>query len=287
MPYCIGVDLGTTSVTAAVCDEAGVRVLTLGDRTADTPAAVYLQHDGTLITGRRAASKSVTNPGRVARQFTRLLGSPEAVVIGGQPFTPSELLGVLLGNVVNHVTALEGAPPDAAVLTHPIGWGPAQVELLREVATGAGLADVVLVSGPAAVAAHRAGSPATGDGAIAVYDLGGGTLDAAVLRGPDLLAAVGRDLGGMDFDELVVGHVDSSLGGALSALDASDPSNATALARIRQDCIRAKEALSGVPEAYVPVFLPGRHADVRVRRADLRSWSATTCAPRLTSWSAF
>lgn len=272
MPYSVGVDLGTTSVTAAVCDENGVRVVTLGDRTPDTPAAVYLQHDGGLITGRRAASKSVSTPGRVARQFTRLLGSPDPVIIGGQPFTPSELIGVLLGNVVHHVTALEGAPPDSAVLTHPVSWDAARLDLLREVAAGAGLTEATLVSAPAAAASHWAAGQDADDATVAVYDLGGGTFDTAVLRGTGMspmAGAVGRDLGGMDFDEQLLGLVDSTLGGAVSALDAADPSNATVVARIRQDCVRAKEALSGVPEAYVPVFLPGRHADVRVRRTDL------------------
>ena len=48
----------------------------------------------------------------------------------------------------------------------------------------------------------------------------------------------------------------------------SDPQTAVALARLRQDCVLAKEALSVDTETAIPVFLPDRHFDVRLTRAD-------------------
>ena len=47
-----------------------------------------------------------------------------------------------------------------------------------------------------------------------------------------------------------------------------DAQTAVALARLRQDCVLAKEALSLDTEAIIPVFLPGRHLEVRLTRAD-------------------
>ena len=66
-------------------------------------------------------------------------------------------------------------------------------------------------------------------GVVAVYDLGGGTFDAAVLRRDgDRFVTLGQPqgierLGGIDFDEAVMSHVRATLGDALTSLDGSDP----------------------------------------------------------------
>src|SRR6185437_12744419 len=109
---------------------------------------------------------------------------------------------------------------------------------------------------------------------VAVYDLGGGTFDATVLRkqpgGVEILGTPEgiERLGGVDFDEGILSYVDYAADGALSELDLGDPQTGVALARLRQDCVAAKEALSVDTETVVPVFLPGRHFDVRITRAD-------------------
>src|SRR5262249_55826144 len=51
-------------------------------------------------------------------------------------------------------------------------------------------------------------------------------------------------------------------------LDMRDPQTTVALARLRQDAVLAKEALSVDTETVLPVFLPGRHFDVRLTRAE-------------------
>jgi hypothetical protein len=57
------------------------------------------------------------------------------------------------------------------------------------------------------------------------------------------------------------------VGGALARLDLDDARTAVALAQLRQDCVLAKETLSVDTEAVIPVFLPGRHFEVRLTRA--------------------
>ena len=51
-------------------------------------------------------------------------------------------------------------------------------------------------------------------------------------------------LGGIDFDEAVFRHVLTALGDDVAALDDTDPATATGVARLRRDCVEAKEALS-------------------------------------------
>ncbi len=76
-------------------------------------------------------------------------------------------------------------------------------------------------------------------------------------------------LGGIDFDEAVFRHVLTALGDDVAALDDTDPATATALARLRRDCVEAKEVLSFSVDTVVPVALPGITRSVRLIRGEL------------------
>jgi hypothetical protein len=78
-------------------------------------------------------------------------------------------------------------------------------------------------------------------------------------------------LGGLDFDEAIFWHVDEALGGVVRDLDASDPAVAQSVARLREDCTLAKEALSTDTEAAIPVFLPDARTEIRLTRAELEA----------------
>jgi len=273
--YSLGVDLGTTFVAAAVARGSRVDMITLGDRTVVAPAVVYARDDGSLVTGEAANRRAVSNPDRVGREFKRRLGDPTPVMLGGTPHAVTSLLAALLSETVAKVTETEGAPPANVVLTHPANWGPYRRELFEEVPQLAGVPQVRMITEPEAAAAHYAAARHLSDGdTVAVYDLGGGTFDATVLRkravGIDILGSPEgiERLGGVDFDDAILAHINFSSGGALSELDLSNPQTGIALARLRQDCIAAKEALSIDTEASIPVFLPNRHFDVRLTRGE-------------------
>jgi YVTN family beta-propeller protein len=273
--YCLGVDLGTTFVAAASAHDQSLEMAALGDRSTVMPAAVYLRDDGELVTGDAAARRAVSHPDRVATEIKRRLGDPTPVLLGGTSHAVTDLLGALLQEVLARVSAERGAPPDEVVLTHPANWGPFRRELFEEVPRFAGLSTALTVTEPEAAAAYYAATRRLEEGdVIAVYDLGGGTFDATVLQrtadGIEILGAPEgiERLGGADFDEAVLGFVNHATGGALSELDLGDSQTVVALARLRQDCVLAKEALSLDTEASIPVFLPGRHLDVRITRAE-------------------
>ena len=109
---------------------------------------------------------------------------------------------------------------------------------------------------------------------VAVYDLGGGTFDACVLEKTETgFRALGtpegvEHLGGVDFDEAVLRHVLGALGAGAAALDPEDPAVTVGLARLRRDCVEAKEALSTDVDTLVPVALPGLSTTVRITRAE-------------------
>jgi YVTN family beta-propeller protein len=272
--YCLGVDLGTTFVAAAVAYDTRVEMSGLGDRSVVMPAAVYVRDDGVLVTGDAAVRRAVSNPDRVASEVKRRLGDPTPVMVGGRSYAVTDLLGTLLADVLVRVVREQGADPDVVVLSHPANWGPYRRELFEEVAGFAGLSRARTVTEPEAAAAHHATTRRLEEGeVIAVYDLGGGTFDAAVLRrtadGMEILGSPEgiERLGGADFDEAVLSFVNHAAGGALSELDLGDPQTVVALARLRQDCVLAKEALTLDTETTIPVFLPGRHLDVPLTRA--------------------
>ena len=108
-----------------------------------------------------------------------------------------------------------------------------------------------------------------------MYDFGGGTFDAALVRRtPDGFALIGRPegmerFGGIDIDAAIVAHVDQALDGAISAMDPEDPAVQAGVARLRDDCRAAKEALSGDTDTAITVSLPGLQTEVPLSRTDV------------------
>jgi YVTN family beta-propeller protein len=274
--YSLAIDLGTSFIAAAVADERGREMFGLGDGALVAPAAVYVRDDGRIVTGEAAARRAVSSPDRVAREVKRHLGNPTPIMLGGAPFAVGDLLGAQLQDVLVRVAEQQGGKPEVVALTHPANWGPFRREQFEDVARAAGITEPLYTTEPEAAAAHYASTRALGEGEVlAVYDLGGGTFDATVLRrtahGFEILGTPEgiERLGGADFDDAIFAHVNYVAGGALGELDLGDAKTSVAVARLRQDCTLAKEALSVETEASIPVFLPKGHFDVTLTRAEL------------------
>ena len=278
MRYQLGVDLGTTYSAAAVGRGGRVEVTTLGTANPVMPSVVLLRADGEVLVGEVAVRRGLAEPTRLAREFKRRLGDPTPLVLGGTPYGAEALMGHLLRAVLATVTEREGEPPEHLVLTHPANFGPYKIEQMHEVARlgGADLDRTSFLSEPQAAALSYASRNRVDDGeVVAIYDFGGGTFDAALVRrNGDGFELIGRPegmerFGGIDIDAALIAYVDQSLDGALSALDPSDVEVQTAIARLREDCRAAKEALSGDTDTSINVALPGLQTQVRLTRAEL------------------
>jgi molecular chaperone DnaK len=284
MSYRLGIDVGTTFTAAAICrEQPGRRVLPevvpLGGRSAAVSSVVYLGQDGQLVVGEAAERRAVTEPDRVVREFTRRIGDEALVVIDGVPRSAAGITASVVGWVVERVAQREGEPARGVTVTHPACWDAHKIQLMAGALRAAGLPEVMFCAAPQAAAMNYSIRQRVELGAtIAVYDLGGATFTAAVVRrtGAATFSVLGipegiERRGGADFDAAVFGHVVAAVP-ALSELTPETPAVTPRLQRsvalCRRECTEAKEALSVDTEVTIPVLLPEAQAQVRLVRAE-------------------
>jgi len=277
MAYYLGIDLGTTYTAAAIERDGLVEALTLGNRSASVPSVVFLRDDGEILVGEAATRRAMSEPGRVGREFKRRVGDPTPIILGGTPYAAEMLMARVLRWSLDRVQEQQGGPPQALALTHPANWGPYKLDLLAQAVRQVDVDVAMVLPEPVAAATFYASQRRLEPGAVvAVYDLGGGTFDAAMVRrsgAGDGFELIGTPegierLGGIDFDEAVFAHVRVALGDALERLDPEEPSSVSAMARLRQECIDAKEALSSDTDVSIPVLLPSLQTEVRLTRSE-------------------
>lgn len=278
MTYTLGLDLGTTSSAAAINDGSTVRMLSVDHSAAVIPSVVHLDADGDILVGTAAERRAISDPGGVAREFKRRFGDPQPLILSGTPVAANDLMVEVAAALVEIATKQLGEAPERLVVCHPANWGSYKLGLLADTLNNSALPPHTLISEPEAAAIHYASQERVGDGeVIAVYDLGGGTFDAVVLRknegnasGWEILGeprGIER-LGGIDFDLAVLTHVIGVLDLDLDAFDSDDASNQAAMTRFRDECREAKHALSSDVSATVPVLLPGFNETVRITRRE-------------------
>lgn len=273
--YRLGVDLGTTYTAAAVWRAGQAEVVPLGDRTPQVPSALFRTDDGAFLVGEAALRRGVSDPGRLATEFKRRVGDETSLIVGGAPIAAHVLMAQLLASVLDRVATGQGGLPEGAVVTHPANWGPFRTELLEQAVRMTDAGRATLCSEPEAAAIHFAATERVDIGElVAVYDLGGGTFDAAVLRkdAERSFTILGspegiEHLGGLDLDAAVLEHVWRSVG-PLDA-DPDDEAVTAALARLRRECTEAREVLSVDTEVSIPVALAGLQRTVRLSRDEL------------------
>ncbi len=280
MSYWLGIDVGTTFTAAAICREVAGRrplpeVIPLGSRGAAVSSVVYLSEDGQVVVGEAAERRAVTDSDRVVREFKRRIGDEVPMVIGGVPHSASEIAAMVGRWVVDRVAEREGEPARGITITHPASWGTYKTRIMADALRAADLPEVMFRTEPEAAAASYSMQERVATGStIAVYDLGGGTFDAAVVRkdGPGIFSVLGLPegidrLGGVDFDDAVFGHVVAEVP-ALSELDPEDPATLAATVRLRRECTEAKEALSADTVVTISVLAPEVQSQVRLVRAE-------------------
>ncbi len=275
MTYTLGLDLGTTASAVAINVAGDVSMFSSGHRDLVIGSVVYIGADGTVLVGEAAERRATSDPGGVAREFKRRFGDPQPLILSGSPVSANDLMVELAKHLVAKASEQRGEAPEEIVVCHPANWGDYKLALLGDTLANSSLPPHRLISEPEAAAIHDAAQDELDPGSIvAVYDLGGGTFDVALLRKlTDGWEPVGRPggierLGGIDFDTAVLQHVVDSLKLDLGSYESDDTTAQTAMFRLRDECRAAKHALSEDTATAIPVLLPGVNETVRITREE-------------------
>jgi len=275
--WSLAIDFGTSNTTAAMAADGAAPVVLEVENSRYLPSAVFVSETGEILTGRSAVRQAAVFPERAERVPKRALVSGTDVVLGDRTVPVTDLVSAVLDRMHSEAVRFHGGqPPDRVVLTHPARWGDKLLERLREAAVAAGIDDPELLAEPVAAAWWYA-RPSAGS-LLGVFDLGGGTLDTAVLRasgeGFAIAGPPGGDahLGGEDFDELLLAWIgdlarERDRGTWQDAFTGQSLRSRRDRALLRADVTSAKEALSDYLTYDLAVM--GYAEGFRVTRRDL------------------
>lgn len=277
--WTLSIDYGTSNTAASVSVNGAVRSLRLDSNGSTMPSAVLLTPAG-IVAGQQAINERGIDPASFEASPKRLIGQ-DSTVLGGRTVQVADLIAATLIQVrAVTVHELGGSAPDRVVLTHPEGWTPAQLGRLRDAAVRAGYPQhaIVTMSEPIAAAQHYAALASTpASGAVAVFDIGGGTCDVALLQRSPLggFTVVEHDgntaLGGSDFDDRIYAWVVAQLRASdqTAILEALlSPSGRADYLTLRDSIRAAKEALSTYPSTRIPVRGGGSEAGLTLTRSE-------------------
>ena len=279
MAYRLGIDLGATSVAAAVTvDGAPAEVIMLGPLQPQLSSTLYVTDDGSVLVGADAVARAAADPARaVTDPLQRLAADLPAFDDGTDHVAAESGVAALLGAIVRSASAAHGGPPTGCVLSHPVGWDDYQRSCLERAAAEAGLPGCVLVADLEAAARCVTARADPGAGAkFLIMDLGGGSCAVGVAeRGAERVELLDSEHSdhpsGADFDEAVFRLVGGNLGDQGRELTKDDPAARARAIEVRQACRAAKEILSTASEASVTVGMPGLSKTVRIGRVEFES----------------
>ena len=257
----LGIDFGTTRTVVACADRGNHPVVGFADAAGDVAEwipSMVAERDGELRFGFEASAVAEDPSFTVVRSFKRLLSRPDAgpsqtVAIGGTVLAIGELITGFLSYVREALikcsdvrrSLARGDPLQAAIAVPANAFG-AQRFVTLDAFRRAGFDVLAMLNEPSAAGfeythRHRDTISSRRD-LVVVYDLGGGTFDASVVRMSglrhDVLATAGvAQLGGDDFDTALASLVLKRAGLELGALPAR------AAEHLLDQCRSAKEGL--------------------------------------------
>jgi molecular chaperone DnaK len=209
-----GIDLGTTNSCIARAVGSDVLVIQNNDQMNVTPSVVRVLKSGSLLVGRRAYNALAEDPDNVAQEVKRLMGQRYAKTFpaSGRVMSPEEIAAEVLKSLVADARRRTNEEVRAACVTVPAAFTALQCEATARAAQLAGLEEYPLLQEPIAAAVAYGAAPGVRDQRWLVFDLGGGTLDVAVVSTRDgrlnVLEHRGDNhLGGKDIDRALVENV--------------------------------------------------------------------------------
>ncbi|MGA5302561.1 hypothetical protein ACPCHT_21720 [Nucisporomicrobium flavum] len=213
MPYLLGIEIGETTVAAALCRRSSpprgrapqaagetawgpAEPVTLGASAPVVATSLALSPGGDLVAadgtaggaGQRtsgSAGHRASDPaGQRASGFLHRIGDDVAVRLAGEAVRPETLLAGMVGWVAGRLWQLQGKAPDRIAVAHPTGWGAYRLGLVRTALDEIGLGDPALVPRAGAVVTgfQAAGRLPAGATVLLVLRLGGAGLEVSLIQ---------------------------------------------------------------------------------------------------------
>ncbi|WP_410655838.1 Hsp70 family protein [Amycolatopsis sp. lyj-112] len=276
----LAIDFGTSSTVGVLSIQGrGTQVVEI-DGSVTMSSAIYVDKDDTVFVGRDAERRARLDPSRFEANPKRRIDEG-ALQLGDVTLPIADAFAAVLRRVGEEAELLLQRPPAQVRISHPAGWGPDRKQILRDAALKAGFGTTLLVPEPVAAAAHYASLDhgQRPPGPIAVYDLGAGTFDCAVVgvssQGFAVLAEDGLpDLGSLDIDQALLVHIGREVSHSDPAvwqrvLRPQSVGDRRTRRSLLQDVRDAKESLSRHQQTEIP--MPEPFGDVRVTRTELEA----------------
>ena len=264
----LGIDFGTFYSSAALMTGTTIRLVKDPMKHGYAfPSSVFLSDGGKVLVGQAAENKRFQDLSRYLREFKRDLGQDVPIILGDCKWRVDELVTEVLKKLKSEAEYLSGGHPITdVVLTVPAIYAGYKRSLMQQAAESAGFR-VTLLEEPVAAATYYAwqGNAAAHpqeDEVVLVYDFGGGTFDAALVKKShdhfELLALpVGLEhCGGLDFDRRIYNDLKSGCSPELlEILETRDSNSLKTRLMVAEWCQDIKHQLSesGEAEVLIPV----------------------------------
>ncbi|MDR1709759.1 MAG: molecular chaperone DnaK [Candidatus Accumulibacter sp.] len=307
MSKIIGIDLGTTNSCVAVMEGGKPKVIENSEGARTTPSIVAYASDGEILCGAPAKRQAVTNPHNTLFAVKRLIGRrfEEKEVqkdIGLMPFkilradngdawveargekiAPPQISAEVLRKMKKTAEDYLGEEVTEAVITVPAYFNDSQRQATKDAGRIAGLEVKRIINEPTAAALAFGMGKKQGDKKIAVYYLGGGTLEISIIEFAEVegehqfevLSTNGDTfLGGEDFDQRLIDYIIDEF---KKESGANLKSDVLALQRLKDAAEKAKIELSSSQQTeinlpYITADASGpKHLTMKITRAKFES----------------
>ncbi len=211
-----GIDLGTTNSSIACMVNGRPAIVKNEEQSDTTPSCVYYSKSGQKFIGQSALKKYrkdiVLHETEYAHwEFKTKMGTDAVYRFPSvdRSFTPEELSADVLRALKSYVIDRD---LNAAVITVPAAFGQNQIEATQRAAELAGFKQVELLPEPLAASMAYGIEDKNIEGYWLVFDMGGGTFDAVLMKmreGIMKVVDIAGDsrLGGKDIDYMIVDRV--------------------------------------------------------------------------------
>ena len=277
----LGIDLGTTFSAMAYVNRYGKpEVIVNSEGRNTTPSVMHFYDEDACVVGDEAMKMVVIDPHNVVRFIKRHMGQNYTKKLFERSYSPQELSALILRKLKEDAEEILGTEIRDAVITVPAYFNSAQRGATSEAGAIAGLNVLSIINEPTAAAIAYGLERIGGERKLLVFDLGGGTFDVPVMqiRGTKLttLSSDGNaELGGKDWDDLIVDHVAKEF---IEKFGADPRKEAIAYQELYERSVLAKITLSTKDRAVIPVNFRGNRHACTLERSQFEALSAELIA---------